>query len=65
MENNDYERIKNQIIDIYIYDTINSYEILRHQGLKKENINSILDTYQKINIKRFTNEINKIKQMYK
>lgn len=63
--NKDYERIKNQIIDIYIYDIKNSYEILRHQGLTKENINSIMDIYEKINIKKFTNEINNVRKIYK
>jgi len=62
--NKDYERIKNQLIDIYIYDIKNRYEILRNQGVSKEKINDILDIYQTINIKNFKSDFMKIKTIY-
>ena len=63
--NNDYERIKNQLIDIYIYNLKNKYEILKYQGFSKETINDIMDIYQTVNIKTFKSDFTKIKTIYK
>jgi hypothetical protein len=63
--NKDYERIKNQLIDIYIYNLKNKYEILKYQGISKEKINDIMDIYQTINIKNFKSDFTKIKTIYK
>ena len=63
--NNDYERIKNQLIDIYIYNLKNKYEILKYQGVSKEKINDIMDKYQIININSFKSDFKKIKSIYK
>ena len=63
--NNDYERIKNQLIDIYIYNLKNKYEILKYQGFSKEKINDIMDIYQTVNIKTFKSDFTKIKTIYK
>jgi hypothetical protein len=61
--NKDYERIKNQLIDIY--NLKNKYEILKYQGISKEKINDIMDIYQTINIKNFKSDFTKIKTIYK
>jgi hypothetical protein len=63
--NNDYNRLLEQSIDIFIYDIKNKYETLKINGLSKDNIDYYMNDYQKNKIKDFTNNYSKIKRFYK
>jgi|LakMenEpi03Aug12_release.lakeMendotaPanAssembly.Ray.scaffolds.fasta_scaffold08469_11 hypothetical protein len=63
--NNDYNRLLEQSIDIFIYDIKNKYETLKLNGISKDNIDYYMNDYQKNKIKDFTNNYSKIKRFYK
>jgi len=64
MINNDYERMLNQLVDILIYDYKNNYQILKEQGLNKEDINKLMVDYQYKRNKEFIADVNKLKSIF-
>jgi len=64
MINNDYDRMLNQLVDILIYDYKNNYQILKEQGLNKEDINKLMVDYQYKRNKEFIADINKLKSVF-
>jgi len=58
------DRLIEQSVEILIYDYRNKYELLKSQNLDKDNINSIMDNYQKIRIKEFIDTYKTIKRLY-
>jgi len=58
------DRLIEQSVEILIYDYRNKYELLKSQNLDKDNINSIMDNYQKIRIKEFIDTYKIIKRLY-
>jgi len=64
MINNDYDRMLNQLVDILIYDYKNNYQILKEQGLNKEDINKLMVDYQYKRNKEFIADVNKLKSIF-
>ena len=64
MNNDDYERLLTQLVDILIYDYNNKYHLLKNENLNKQNINNIMDDYQVIRNREFINDLNKLKKFY-
>ena len=63
--NKDYERLLEQSVDILIYDINNKYQYLKNQGLNKDKISEIMNTYQSNRSKEFANNYKLIKKMIK
>jgi hypothetical protein len=64
MNNDDYDRLLTQLVDILIYDYNNKYHLLKNENLNKQNINNIMDDYQVIRNREFINDLNKLKKFY-
>lgn len=62
--NKDYERLLEQSVDILIYDINNKYQYLKNQGLNKDKISEIMNTYQSNRSKEFANNYKLIKKIY-
>lgn len=61
---NENNRLIEQSVEILIYDYRNKYELLKSQNLNKDNINTIMDNYQKVRIKEFIDTYKTIKSFY-
>lgn len=58
------DRLYSQVIDIFIYDLNNKYQSLKLKGIDKNNINIYMNDYEKIRIKNFIDDMNKIKKIF-
>ncbi len=64
MNNNDYNRLLNQSVEILIYDYNNKYHYLKKEGLSKDKITAIMTDYQQNRSKEFANNYSIIKNFY-
>lgn len=64
MNNNDYNRLLNQAVEILIYDYSNKYQVLKEEGLSKDKITAIMSDYQKNRSKEFVANYSIIKNFY-
>ena len=62
--NNDFIKLFEQSIDILVYDFQNKYQLLKHRGINKDNINNYMEEYQNNRIKDFTDNYKIIKSIY-
>jgi len=58
------ERLYLQTIDILIYDLTNKYQLLKLRGIDKNKVNNYMSDYEKIRIKDFIADIDRIKNIH-
>lgn len=58
------ERLYLQTIDILIYDLTNKYQLLKLKGIEKNKLNNYMSDYEKIRIKDFIADIDRIKNIH-
>jgi hypothetical protein len=59
------ERLISQNIEILVYDFNIKYHQLKNSGKNKEQINNLMDLYQKSRIQDFKEDLNRIKHLNK
>jgi hypothetical protein len=59
------ERLISQNIEILVYDFNIKYHQLKNSGKNKEQINNLMELYQKYRIQTFKEDLNTIKRLNK